>query len=127
MVDHWDTQPLAFDDFLDQNVRQDDYDPGLWFLAVDSGEPVGALTGSLHGDRGSIDLVGVVRSHRGRGVGSALLRAAFAEQHRRGAASVRLSVDSANPTGAVRLYERMGMRVVASYDLWERAIEGRRP
>jgi mycothiol synthase len=125
MADHWDVRPTSYEDFLDENVRQDDYDPDLWFLAFEGDEPVGALVGNLHGHRGSIDLIGVLRSHRGRGVASGLLRTSFAEHHRRGATAVRLSVDSTNPTGAVRLYQRAGMRVAASYDLWERSIQGR--
>ena len=48
-------------------------------------------------------------SWRGRGLGEALLRAAFAEFRRRGVATVGLKVDADNPTGAVRLYERVGM------------------
>jgi hypothetical protein len=35
--------------------------------------------------------------------------------------------DPNNPTGAVSLYERVGMRVAASYDPWPRSIEGSRP
>jgi ribosomal protein S18 acetylase RimI-like enzyme len=37
------------------------------------------------------------------------MRQAFAEFHRRGLATVGLKVDADNPTGAVRLYERVGM------------------
>jgi ribosomal protein S18 acetylase RimI-like enzyme len=55
-----------------------------------------------------------------------LLRASFAEFGRRGIPRVRLNVDSDNLTGAVSLYERAGMRVVTSYDLWARAVEGSR-
>lgn len=52
-----------------------------------------------------------------------MLRESFAEFERRGLPRVRLNVDSDNLTGAVSLYERVGMRVVTSYDLWARAIE----
>ena len=122
LADHWDWAASTYDEFLDQNVRQDDFDPALWFIAVDADQAVGALTGSAHKDRGSVDLIGVVRSHRGRGIASTLLRTAFDAFRDRGLTHARLNVDSANPTGAVSLYERMGMRPVASYDLWERSI-----
>ena len=59
-------------------------------------------------------------------LGTALLQESFAEFERRGLPRVRLNVDSDNLTGAVALYERVGMRVVTSYDLWTRAIEGSR-
>ncbi len=123
--DHWDFVPTPFEEFLDQNVHQEDFDPGLWIVAVDGDRRlVGVLAGAAHSDRGSVDLLGVLRSHRGRGIASALLRRGFAALRSRGMARVRLNVDSDNPTGAVSLYERMGMRPVAAYDLWARAIRG---
>jgi ribosomal protein S18 acetylase RimI-like enzyme len=126
MADHWDALSTSYEDFIDQNVRHDDFDPSLWWLALDGDEAVGALIGSIQGDRGVVELVGVLRPHRGRGIASTLLRVAFDEFERRGAARVRLNVDSENPTGAVRIYERLGMRPVDAYDLWERPISGRR-
>ena len=124
--DHWDYSPTSFEEFLDRSVRQDDFDPALWILAFDAGEPVGVLSGGAHTDRGWVYDLGVLRSHRGRGIATALLRESFAEFERRNLPHVRLNVDSDNLTGAVSLYERVGMRVVTSYDLWARAIVGSR-
>lgn len=61
----------------------------------------------------------VRHSGRGGGAGSArpLLRASFRELHARGERRVALGVDVQNPTGATRLYERVGMRV-----FWEAAV-----
>jgi mycothiol synthase len=42
--------------------------------------------------------------------------------HARGLRKVRLSVDAENPTGATRLYERAGMRVLRRSNTWERAL-----
>jgi mycothiol synthase len=124
--DHWDFSPTPYEEFLDRNVHRDHFDPGLWIVAIDTGEPVGVLSGSAHTDRGWVDDLGVLRSHRRRGIATAMLRESFAEFQRRGLPRVRLNVDSDNLTGAVSLYERVGMRVVTSYDLWARAIEGSR-
>src|SRR5690606_41795947 len=55
--------------------------------------------------------LGVVRGQRGLGLGRALLLHAFGEFRRRGKKLVRLHVDAENPTGAVRLYESVGMEV----------------
>jgi predicted GNAT family acetyltransferase len=33
-----------------------------------------------------------------------------------------LNVDAANPTGAVRLYERLGMRTVRGWDVYEKRV-----
>jgi ribosomal protein S18 acetylase RimI-like enzyme len=50
-------------------------------------------------------------------IATAMLRESFAEFRRRGQSRVRLNVDSDNLTGAVSVYERVGMRVASSYDL----------
>ena len=122
--DHWDHSPTTFEEFLDRSVRQDDFDPTLWIIAFDAGEPVGVLYGAADSDRGWVADLGVLRSHRGRGIATALLQESFVEFERRGLPLVRLNVDSDSLTGAVALYERVGMQVVSSYDLWVRAIEG---
>jgi mycothiol synthase len=124
--DHWDHSPTPYEEFLDREVHGDRFDPSLWILAVDGDDPVGLVHGSAHTDRGWVDELGVLRSHRGRGIATALLRGSLLGFERKGLSRVRLNVDSDNPTGAVSLYERVGMRVVTSYDLWARAIEGSR-
>lgn len=96
------------------------YDPSLWLLASDLDEPVGALISTRQGDRGWVDQLGVLDSHRGRGIGAALLRRSFAAFSRLGVHRVLLAVDAENPTGATALYERVGMRVVKRWDMWER-------
>ncbi len=82
------------------------FDPAAWFLAEAGAELVGAC---LCWREGWVKDLAVRPSWRGRGLGEALLRAAFAEFHRRGVETVGLKVDADNPTGAVRLYERVGM------------------
>jgi ribosomal protein S18 acetylase RimI-like enzyme len=42
--------------------------------------------------------------------------------HARGLRKVRLGVDAENPTGATRLYERAGMRVLRRSNTWEREL-----
>jgi mycothiol synthase len=121
--DHWNFAPTPYDVFLERSVRQDAFDPTLWLFAVDRAEPVGVLSGDAHSDRGWVDELGVLRSHRGRGIATALLRASFLRFRDRGLPEARLIVDAENLTGAVALYERVGMHAVVSYDLWERAIE----
>jgi mycothiol synthase len=56
--------------------------------------------------------IATLRSHRGRGVASALIGAALAEAVQRGYGTASLDVDADNPSGAVRVYERAGFRVV---------------
>jgi ribosomal protein S18 acetylase RimI-like enzyme len=82
------------------------FDPGVWFLAEAGAELAGVC---LCWREGWVKDLAVRPSWRGRGLGEALLREAFAEFHRRGLETVGLKVDADNPTGAVRLYERVGM------------------
>jgi mycothiol synthase len=125
--DHWDYTPTSYLEFLEHNVNRDDFDPTLWILAADTQGRVGVLSAGAQSDRGWVGQLGVLRAHRGRGIAAALLRQSFGEFWRRGLPRVGLSVDSDNLTGAVSLYERMGMRVVSSYDLWSRAVRALRP
>jgi GNAT superfamily N-acetyltransferase len=82
------------------------YDPALVFVA----ESGGAVAGIAQcWTEGFVKDLAVRPAFRGRGLGEALLRAAFAEFGRRGVSEVRLKVDADNPTGAVRLYRRVGM------------------
>jgi mycothiol synthase len=88
------------------------FDAGVWFLAEAGAELAGAC---LCWSEGWVKDLAVRPAWRGRGLGEALLRQAFAEFHRRGLATVGLKVDADNPTGAVRLYERVGMALDRTY------------
>jgi mycothiol synthase len=116
--DHWDHEPVPFERFV-QDTVDEDFDPKLWFLASDGAEPVGVLYGIAHTDRAWVGELGVLRSHRGRGIATALIRTAFAAFARRGFRRARLNVDADSPTGAVAIYGRVGMREASSYDLWQ--------
>ena len=98
------------------------YDPSLWLLAWHDGELAGFALAlpERAGDRelGWIESFGVQRRWRRRGLGEALLRAAFAELYSRGLRRVGLGVDAENETGALSLYERVGLRPVARGDNW---------
>lgn len=120
-ADHWDHRSQSFDGWAAEEASDPGHDPTLWLLAMDEGRPVGALTGSVWGDAGWVGHLGVLSTRRGRGIGAALLRRAFVTFAGRGARRVLLNVDAENTTGATALYERVGMRVVKRWDLWERA------
>jgi GNAT superfamily N-acetyltransferase len=65
-----------------------------------------------------VNSLGVGERWRRRGLGETLLRTTFASLKDRGARRVQLGVVADNPTGAVRLYERVGMRRVGRWDNW---------
>jgi mycothiol synthase len=125
-ADDWGYHPEPIDRWAEDYKGSPSFDPTLWLLATEGGQPVGALTASIFGDRGWVSELGVLPSHRGRGIGGALLRRAFETFSDRGLPRVMLNVDAENPTHATALYERAGMRVVNRWDLWERHDPARR-
>jgi ribosomal protein S18 acetylase RimI-like enzyme len=113
---------IPFEEWSSLEVETTSYDPSLWLLATDGDEAVGALSGVVWGDRGWVGELGVRKPWRGRGIASALLQRAFATFAARELPRVMLNVDAANPTGAVRLYERLGMRTVRGWDVYEKRV-----
>ena len=99
-------------------IEQPSFDPSLWFLAMDGDEVAGVTLCKTLAGEGWVDVVGVRRPWRNRGLGLALLRHALAEYQRRDVRKVALSVDAESITGAPRLYGRAGMRVSESYAIY---------
>ena len=101
-------------------------DPTLWFLVVEGNEVAGmslCITGLMDDPTGGyIYDLGVRPAWRRRGIALALLHHTFAEFHRRGYAAVELDVDSQSLTGALRVYERAGMRVVRQTVTYEQEL-----
>ena len=123
--DTWEHFHRPYEQWDHWMIRGGDFDPSLWFLAADGDEVVGiALCGDAETepDLGFVSILAVRRAWRGRGLGLALLRHAFAAFHRRGKRRVGLGVDAESPTGAVRLYERAGMSVVRRFDIYEKEL-----
>ena len=63
---------------------------------------------------GYTDELAVLRSHRGRGVATALLLASMRRFFDDGLDAAGLGVDAANPSGALQLYETLGYRQTGS-------------
>ena len=118
----WGYRVIPFEEWVGLEVETASYDPSLWLLATDGDEAVGALSGVVWGHRGWVGELGVRPPWRGRGIASALLRRAFATFASRGLARVMLNVDSENSTGAVRLYEGVGMRTFRAWDVYEKRV-----
>lgn len=121
-ADEWGYRVIPYAEWRELEVETPDFDPSLWLLATEGGEAVGALNGSVWGDRGWIGELGVRAGWRGRGIGSALLNRAFATFAERGLPRAMLNVDFENPTGAMALYEKVGMRVASGFDVYERSV-----
>jgi GNAT superfamily N-acetyltransferase len=96
-------------------IRPDLYDPNLWFLAVSGDHIVGTCLGIKYETEGWIRQFGVLPDWRGRGIATAMLRHAFLVFRDRGYNRAGLGMEAENEN-AMRLYERLGMRVLRQYD-----------
>jgi mycothiol synthase len=125
-ADHWDHHRYSFEDWTDFNLRDHSFDPSLWWLVEDGDELAALSLNSWHfsGDPkfGWIGILGVRKPWRRRGLAQALLRHSFRDFRDRGATRVGLGVDGENTTGAVRLYEHVGMRIVRRNDTYEKLL-----
>ena len=108
--DHYRPTRLDLDEWRVLRYGRPDLDLGLWWVAWDGGEVAGAVLAFAMPHGAYIDELGVRRPWRGRGLGRALLLHAFAGLYERGVRRMYLGVDSINPTGAMRVYESVGMR-----------------
>src|SRR5581483_12062056 len=118
-VDHWDHTERSYEEWLASHVIEHE----VCFLVRANGTvAAGALCRRELLGMGWVDVLGTRREYRRLGLGEALLRHALRELYRRGARRVGLGVDSENPTGATRLYERVGMHVVSIADVYAKSL-----
>ena len=120
--DHWNFVPRPYEEWRAWNVEGPSFDPDLWVLALDGDEIAGASLCAARPDAGWVNVLGVRRRWRRRGLGQALLEESFRRLYRRGFRRVGLDVDAANPTGATRLYERAGMRVTRESETYQKVL-----
>ncbi len=102
------------------------FDPTLWFLAMD-GDKIAAVCLCLKEDHedpnnGHVNILGVLRPYRRKGLGIALLHHAFQEYYQRGKTAVTLGVDANSLTNATQLYEKAGMHVHKQFDAYEKEL-----
>jgi mycothiol synthase len=124
-LDTWEPEDEPYGDWAHWTIEREGFDPALWFLACDNEEIAGfslCRPSETRSDTGIVNLLGVRRQWRRRGLGEALLRHSFVAFHRRGFLRVVLGVDASSPTGAPRLYERAGMHVVRRIDFYEKEL-----
>ena len=110
-----------FDEWLHFMTGDDWFDARFWHLAESGDELVGCvLTWAPHPSGGWVKDLAVHPDHRRRGLGEALLHHAARAYRAAGMSGVGLKVDDDNPTGAPRLYERLGYRTDRRYAIFAR-------
>jgi GNAT superfamily N-acetyltransferase len=104
----------TFAQWRSQVVERPGFEP--WHLRVvadPAGEVVAMALLQLHDHQGYIARLATRSDQRGRGLAQALLVDAFAEARQHGATRFELSTDSR--TGALGLYEKVGMQVTSAW------------
>ena len=92
----------------------------LFLVAMDDGDRIiGSVLAGYDGHRGWLYAVAVLKEHRRRGVGSALVREAERRLLELGCVKINLQIQSANASGT-EFYRRLG------YEVEERVSMGKR-
>jgi ribosomal protein S18 acetylase RimI-like enzyme len=97
-----------------QNIR-------AWLISLD-GQDVGFVECSdelLHEEAGYVAGLGVRQEFQGKGLGELLLRYAIALNSELGRKKLCLNVDAGNESGALRLYEKVGMKPISEWHQYE--------
>ena len=109
--------PTPFEDWVALTIRRESFEPWHMILVADdaNGELVGtAFLIDYEGlEEGWIQQLATKATHRHRGIARALLHQAFGLYRDRGKTVAELNTDSR--TGALGLYEKVGMTVRSSY------------
>ena len=117
--DHWGHINRPYEDWEHHHV---DRDESLWLIAWDGDQIAGYALNRMRNGIGWVGSLGVRRPWRKRGLGETLLLHSFAEFYKRGQKVIGLGVDAENPTGATRLYKKVGMQTAAEYVFYEKEL-----
>ncbi len=98
-----------------------------WFFALLNGQPVGycgvAIDEGLNKEKnlkwGLIADIGVLKPHRRKGIGTCLMLHMMQELKGLGMKDAFLYVDEMNPTGAIKLYEKLGFKTLRKSILYQ--------
>jgi len=122
--DHWGNHAETYEQWAPRKFGRKEFDPSLWMIAWEnrSAQIAGFSLNRYRGGIGWIGTLGVRRPWRKRGLGEALLLHSFAEFYKRGTTTIGLGVDAQNPTGATRLYQKVGMHAASEFVIYEKEL-----
>ncbi|HZE38393.1 MAG TPA: GNAT family N-acetyltransferase [Stackebrandtia sp.] len=118
----WNPRRLSYQEWARHTVGRSSFAPWASPMAFDGDALVGAAIGLMIPERGEgyIESLAVSREHRGRGIATALLRHAFAAFAAHGHRHCTLWTHS--DTGALALYQRVGMAIERATTVWSKAL-----
>jgi ribosomal protein S18 acetylase RimI-like enzyme len=64
----------------------------------------------------------VLKPHRRKGIGTKLMLQALESLKAKGMTTAMLDVDDLNPTKAIKLYAKVGFKVVKKYSIYEKDL-----
>lgn len=125
------TEELWTEEGLKRFSEYPGFRPEIWQVAWDGDEVAGAVVNFIDLEEnkkfnrnwGYAMAIFVRRPYRNRGLASALIALSFGVLKREGVGEAALGVDSENPSGARRLYERMGFRLFAQYARYQKPLD----
>lgn len=120
--EHWGWADYPYAEWIEHMTASPSFDPSDWWLLTVDGVPAGiCLLSESRAELGEgyIGVLGVLKDFRGRGLAQLLLRRAFVHYRDRGRSAIALGVDATNTTGAVALYEKVGMRPALVFEVYE--------
>jgi mycothiol synthase len=120
--DHWGHVPGNFNNWKLRKLEREAFDSALWHIAWDGDQIAGYAQTRFRNGIGWVGNLGVRRPWRKRGLGEALLLHSFNEFYKRNMPTVGLGVDAANPTGATRLYQKVGMKIAVEDVVYEKEL-----
>ena len=113
--DHWGHVPLT-ENMIREWMDSPEFQPELWQVAWEGDQVAGMVLNYIRDDenerfnrkRGYTEDISVRRPWRRRGLATALLARSLKLLKEHGMQEANLGVDTENPSGALRLYERLG-------------------
>jgi ribosomal protein S18 acetylase RimI-like enzyme len=104
---------VSHDEWVQERKQEESSDPNGCFILYENDVPAGFLIlGDFRKDLngGWVDLIGVLKEHRGKGFGRYLLDWGIGYSAGKGSDSIGLSADTGNESGALALYENAGFK-----------------
>lgn len=129
--DHWSFEPVTDEDWRQFFIGRSSFRPDLTYVVMDGTEVAGLSLNGVSSEEnmrrgrsdGWVEELAVRRPWRKRGVATALLSASMHAFKAEGLRHAMLGVDSENPTGALRVYERVGFKPVKRFIQFEKVVE----
>ena len=128
--DHWGATEIDEADY-DHWLADFRHDPALWQVAWDGDEVAGMVLNFINHDYnartgrklGYTEDISVRRPWRRRGLAHALIARSMKMFKDMGMTQTALGVDTENPTGALRVYESMGYKVISQSTTYRKRLE----